>query len=102
MTIPHEHIMQFFVYDHLPPAAQAVSKPFCELAQWIEQTLPRNPERTVALRKVLEAKDAGVRASLAKPLPEHERRERQEIKPADVADVSSVLGATAESKPDVP
>lgn len=29
-------------------------------------TLPRNPERTVALRKLLEAKDAAVRAVLAK------------------------------------
>lgn len=28
--------------------------------------LPRNPERTVALRKLLEAKDAAVRARLAK------------------------------------
>ena len=28
--------------------------------------LPRNPERTVALRKLLEAKDAAVRALLAK------------------------------------
>ena len=27
--------------------------------------LPRNPERTVALRKLLEAKDAAVRAKLA-------------------------------------
>jgi hypothetical protein len=28
--------------------------------------LPRNPERTVALRKLLEAKDAAVRAQLFK------------------------------------
>jgi hypothetical protein len=28
------------------------------------ETLPRNPERTVALRKLLEAKDAAVRAKL--------------------------------------
>jgi hypothetical protein len=31
-------------------------------------TLPRNPERTVALRKLLEAKDAAVRAALAEPV----------------------------------
>ena len=67
MSVPHEHIMQFFEYDHLPPMLQDVSKPFCELAQGIEQTLPRNPERTVALRKLLEAKDAAVRAKLANP-----------------------------------
>lgn len=61
-----DHIMQFFTFDHLPPALQEVSKPFCELATHIESTLPRNPERTVALRKLLEAKDAAVRAFLAR------------------------------------
>ena len=44
-----------------------VSKPFGELAQTIVDTLPSNPERTVALRKLLEAKDCAVRALLYKP-----------------------------------
>lgn len=61
---PKEHIIQFFAYEHLPAHLQAVSKPFCELAATILM-LPRNPERTVALRKLLEAKDAAVRAKLA-------------------------------------
>ena len=64
-----EHIMQFFSYEHLPQHMQKVSAPFCELAKSIvaEGTgLPRNPERIVALRKLLEAKDAAVRAFLAK------------------------------------
>jgi hypothetical protein len=61
-----EHISQFFAYEHLPPHLQAVSKPFGELAKQIVDTLPRNPERTVALRKLLEAKDAAVRALVAK------------------------------------
>jgi len=61
-----EHIMQYFEYDHLPPHLQAVSKPFGELAQLVVETLPRNPERTVALRKLLEGKDAAVRALIAK------------------------------------
>lgn len=60
-----EHIMQFFAYDHLPADKQAISRPFGELAA-VVMTLPRNPERTVALRKLLEAKDAAVRASFAK------------------------------------
>lgn len=60
-----EHIMQFFSFDHLPPAMQAVSKQFAGLATFVT-TLPRNPERTVALRKLLEAKDAAVRAMIAK------------------------------------
>lgn len=61
-----EHIEQFFAYGHLPERLQSVSKPFGELATSILATLPRNPERTVALRKLLEAKDAAVRALLAK------------------------------------
>ena len=61
-----EHIEQFFAYAHLPPHLQAVSKPFGELAAHIIETLPRNPERTVALRKLLESKDAAVRALVAK------------------------------------
>ena len=60
-----EHIEQFFAYAHLPPHLQDVSRPFCELADVILK-LPRNPERTVALRKLLESKDAAVRAALAK------------------------------------
>lgn len=63
---PVEHILQFFAFDHLPTAMQEFSRPFGELAQRIVETLPRNPERTVALRKLLEAKDAAVRASIAK------------------------------------
>jgi hypothetical protein len=62
---PVEHIMQFFAYEHLPAYLQDVSRPFGELAQTIVRTLPRNPERTVALRKLLEAKDAAVRALVA-------------------------------------
>jgi hypothetical protein len=61
-----EHIAQFFAYEHLPPHLREVSAPFGQLAQIILDTLPRNPERTVALRKLLEAKDAAVRARVAK------------------------------------
>lgn len=60
-----DHILQFFHYSHLPPALQARSKPFCQLARMIVDSTPRNPERTVALRKLLEAKDANVRAYVA-------------------------------------
>ena len=59
---PPEHITQFFVYGHLPQHLQDVSRPFAELAESIVARLPRNPERTVALRKLLEAKDAAERA----------------------------------------
>lgn len=62
---PVEHIAQFFAYAHLPTHLQEVSKPFAALTELI-LALPRNPERTVALRKLLESKDAAVRAKLAK------------------------------------
>ena len=61
-----DYLLQFFAYEHLPPHLQAVSKPFGELAKQILETLPSNPERTVALRKLLEAKDCAVRALLFK------------------------------------
>lgn len=63
--IQTDPILRYFHYSHLPPALQVASKPFCELARHIVTTLPRNAERTVALRKLLEAKDAGVRANVA-------------------------------------
>lgn len=62
----NEPIMQFFAFEHLPPHLREVSEPFGKMAQHIVETLPRNPERTEALRKLLEAKDAAVRARLFK------------------------------------
>jgi hypothetical protein len=41
-----------------------VSAPFAQLAERLVAEVPRNPERTVALRKLLEAKDAAVRAAV--------------------------------------
>ncbi len=77
---PADPMLQHFTYDHLPPHLQMISKPFCDLAHaivmgdnvpesgtvTIGSGLPRNPERTVALRKLLEAKDCAVRAQLYK------------------------------------
>lgn len=60
------YLLQFFEYKHLPEHLQAISRPFGDLAAWIEATLPDNPERTTALRKTLEAKDCAVRANLFK------------------------------------
>jgi len=61
-----DYLLQFFTYAHLPENLQAVSRPFAELAQKIAGDLPSNPERTVALRKLLEAKDCAVRAVIFK------------------------------------
>lgn len=61
MTSP---IMKFFAYGHLPAHLQEVSKPIGELAQQMEANLPDGPEKSAGLRKLLEAKDALVRAKL--------------------------------------
>jgi len=63
---PTEFILQFFAYDHLPLNLQLVSRPYYQFAHTVVMARPRNPERTVALRKLLESKDACVRAELAK------------------------------------
>jgi len=59
-----EPIMRFFAYTHLPINLQEVSRPFHALATRVLHTTPRSAERSVALRKLLEAKDAAVRALL--------------------------------------
>lgn len=64
LQMANDPILHFFHYAHLPEKLQEASKPFCDLAEHIVTTLPRNAERTVALRKLLEAKDAAVRANL--------------------------------------
>lgn len=56
-------ILRFFQYAHLPHYLAEVSQPFAELAAKIVQG-PRSAERTVALRKLLESKDAAVRNAL--------------------------------------
>lgn len=59
-----ERLLQFFGFSHLPPHLRAVSEPFAVLAVRLVETLPSNPERTVAIRKLLEAKDCAVRSLL--------------------------------------
>jgi hypothetical protein len=56
-------ILSYFSYDHLPPGQREVSQIFSDLAGFIAENLD-GPEATVALRKLLESKDAAVRASL--------------------------------------
>lgn len=56
--------MKYFAYEHLPAHLQDVSKPIGELAKEMDATLPDSAEKSVGLRKLLEAKDAFVRAKL--------------------------------------
>lgn len=74
----NDPILQFFTYAHLSSHLQFISKPFCDLAHAIVRgdnvpeagtvtiggPFPQNQECTIALRKLLEAKDAAVRAVL--------------------------------------
>lgn len=57
-------VLEFFEYDHLPKDLQAVSSEFWALAYRTAERAPSDQETTVALRKLLEAKDAAVRAFL--------------------------------------
>ena len=59
-----EEILRYFSYRHLKPELQEISKPFAESAYRIALTTPQCEERSVALRKILEAKDAAVRAAM--------------------------------------
>ncbi len=58
------YLLQFFSFEHLPERLRATSRPFGELAENLDALLPENPEKTTALRKLLEAKDCAVRAVL--------------------------------------
>jgi hypothetical protein len=57
-------IIKYFAFAHLPELLQKVSKPFGELAEKMERELPDGPEKSAGLRKLLEAKDCMVRATL--------------------------------------
>lgn len=59
-----ERMLKWFEWQHLPEHLQQVSRPFGELAESLCSTIDSGPERTAALRKLLEAKDAAVRAKL--------------------------------------
>ena len=62
-------ILQYFDYAHLPPHLQDVSKPFGILAEHLASSMPRCEQLDIALQKLLEAKDAAVRAKLFKKIP---------------------------------
>ena len=64
--VDEERMMKWFAFEHLPENLQIVSRPFHTLAELLVRRLDPGPERTVALRKLLESKDAAVR-SLVRP-----------------------------------
>ncbi len=59
-----DRMLKWFAFDHLPVPLKEVSFHFFQLATTICSLVEPGPERTVALRKLLEAKDAAVRAKV--------------------------------------
>jgi hypothetical protein len=67
-----EHFAVLFAYAHLPPHLREISKGFHDLAKsLVDNSALAGPELTVALRKLLEAKDCAVRAALDKQASWH-------------------------------
>ena len=64
----YEWTLQYFAYEHLEEPARTVSRIYAVLAHTLVDALKSNPERSVALRKLLESKDCAVRASLEMPV----------------------------------
>jgi len=65
-------ILKYFAYEHLPPHLQPASKAVGDVARQMAEHLPPSAELSAGLRKLLEAKDCFVRATLdssSKPLP---------------------------------
>ncbi len=61
-TMPEtDRMLKWFEYDHLPELLREISKKFHDMAHIMCKELLPGPERTVMLRKLLEAKDAAVR-----------------------------------------
>lgn len=57
-----EHVLRFFRCEHMGVSAQLVAQPFQDLAKQICSRAPNSPETTIALRKLLESRDAALRA----------------------------------------
>ena len=57
-----DRMMKWLSYAQLPQHLQVVSKPYWDLGILICNAIPAGPERTVALRKLVESKDCAVRA----------------------------------------
>lgn len=64
-------LLKYFAFDHLPAGVlRETSMKFHALAVELDELLPDGSEKSVALRKLLEAKDAAVRSALDLRAPE--------------------------------
>jgi hypothetical protein len=75
---PRVKMVKWFGYTHLPDHLQKVSAHFGGLALWMLDNLPAGPEATEAMRKLLEAKDAAVRAAI-EALPVKETKTSEDV-----------------------
>lgn len=58
----NEPLLRWFHFEHLPVGLKEVSEKFHDLAVDLCSELPNSVERSVGIRKLLEAKDCMVRA----------------------------------------
>jgi hypothetical protein len=63
-------VAQYFTFDHLPEGPlRETSKAVCQLAASMIASLPDSPQLTIGLQRLLDAKDAFVRAALHMDAP---------------------------------
>lgn len=56
-------LLRFFQFEHLPPRLQVISRPFAELARWINSSCPDNEQTRVGMQRLLEARDCIMRGA---------------------------------------
>lgn len=61
---PSASLLSYFEYQHLPETLQEVSQACGKVALVMDALLPDSAEKTMGLRKLLEAKDCFVRAQV--------------------------------------
>ncbi len=61
---PSQQLLRYFANEHLPEPLREISSQCAWLATNLDEMLPDGPEKTMGLRKLLEAKDCFVRAAL--------------------------------------
>lgn len=59
-----EEVLRYYEYEHLPEPGRSISARFHKLAHELAAEALDVPQKTVALNKLLEARDAAVRAAL--------------------------------------
>jgi hypothetical protein len=56
-------MLRWFAYKHLPEEMHRIATTFDAMAQWMVEVIPASDEATVAMRKLLESRDAAIRAA---------------------------------------